>query len=73
MADVLVRGIPDALLARLDSHAKALGLSRAEYIRRTLERDAQASSVEVTLADYLAFAATFEDLKNDDVMEQAWR
>lgn len=72
MADLLVRGVSESVLTQIDARAQALGLSRAEYVRRTLERDAQQSRVEVTLADFLQFSATFQDLKDDELMERAW-
>ena len=36
MADVLIRDIPDDVIAALDAHAARLGLSRSEYVRRRL-------------------------------------
>lgn len=44
MADVLIRDIPEDVLAEVDAHAARLGLSRAEYIRRRLTADAAVSS-----------------------------
>lgn len=41
MSDVLIRDIPDDVLASLDAIAARLGLSRTEYIRRRLAQDAQ--------------------------------
>ena len=34
--NVLVRDIPDDVLAALDAEAERLGLSRSEYVRRIL-------------------------------------
>ena len=39
MADVLVRDVPEEVLAGVDAHAARLGLSRVEYIRRRLAAD----------------------------------
>ena len=36
MTDVLIRDIPDDVIAALDAHAARLGLSRSEYVRRRL-------------------------------------
>ena len=36
MADVLVRDVPEEVLAGIDAHAARLGLSRVEYIRLRL-------------------------------------
>jgi hypothetical protein len=38
MADILIRDIPDDLLAAIDAKARQLALSRVEYIRRALAR-----------------------------------
>ena len=35
VADVLIRAVPEAVLAGVDAHAARLGLSRVEYIRRS--------------------------------------
>jgi Ribbon-helix-helix protein, copG family len=34
--DVLIRDVPDDVIAALDAHAGRLGLSRSEYVRRRL-------------------------------------
>lgn len=47
MSDVLIRDIPDDVLASLDAIAARLGLSRTEYIRRRLAQDAQTARVTV--------------------------
>lgn len=73
MADVLIRDIPDGVLAGVDAHAARLGLSRAEYIRRRLAADAAASSEEVSSGSLRAFADSFADLADADVMDAAWR
>ena len=39
MTDILIRNIPDDVLAAIDARAKRVGLSRTEYLRRTLERE----------------------------------
>ncbi|MGA7689750.1 MAG: hypothetical protein WCA29_11055 [Jiangellales bacterium] len=43
MADVLIRDVPEDVLAGVDAHASRLGLSRVEYIRRRLAADAASS------------------------------
>lgn len=40
MTDMLIRDIPDEVIAGLDAHAGRLGLSRSEYVRRRLAQDA---------------------------------
>jgi Ribbon-helix-helix protein, copG family len=73
MTDMLIRDIPDEVVAALDSHAGRLGLSRSEYVRRRLAQDAAAYETEVTVQDLAQFADTFGDLADPDVMGQAWR
>ena len=73
MADVLIRDVPDAVLAGVDAHAARLGLSRVEYIRRRLAADAATSSAQVSPGDLRAFADRFADLADPDVMGPAWQ
>lgn len=73
MTDMLIRDIPDEVVAALDSHAGRLGLSRSEYVRRRLAQDAAANEAEVSVEDLARFAETFGDLTDPDVMNQAWR
>lgn len=73
VTDVLIRDVPDAVLAAVDAHALRLGLSRVEYIRRRLAADAQTSDAAVSADDLERFGRTFADLNDDEVMDQAWR
>lgn len=73
MADVLIRDVPEHVLAGVDAHAARLGLSRAEYIRRRLAADAAVSNEGVTAADLRSFSSTFPDLGDPEVMDAAWR
>lgn len=56
MADVLIRDGPDDVLGAIDADAKRQGLSRSEYLRRSLERTARTPEASVTVADLEAFA-----------------
>lgn len=74
MTDVLIRDIPDDVLARIDAHATRMGLSRVEYIRRRLTSDANALTGEpLTAEDLQVFATTFADLADPEIMDKAWR
>jgi hypothetical protein len=73
MTDLLIRDVPDDVVAALDSHAERLWLSRSEYVRRRLAQDAAASGSPVSLEDLRRFAETFGDLADPEVMTQAWR
>jgi plasmid stability protein len=73
MTDVLIRDVPEEVIAALDAHAARLGLSRSEYVRRRLAQDAAISDSPVSVEDLARFADTFADLADPDVMSQAWR
>ena len=73
MADILIRDVPDDVVAAIDASAKRAGLSRTEYLRRTLARERSARSGGVTVADLARFAARFADLDDPEVMGAAWR
>lgn len=73
MTDVLIRDVPDDVIAALDAHAGRLGLSRSEYVRRRLAQDAATGGSAVTVEDLARFADTFGDLADPDVMSQAWK
>lgn len=72
MTDVLIRDVPDDVLAAIDAKAQRLGLSRSEYLRRALARERATTDVDVTVDDLSRFARTFADLADVEVMRQAW-
>ena len=73
MADVLIRDVPDAVLAGVDAHAARMGISRVEYIRRRLAADAATVRAPVSVQDLRDFAETFADLADDEARDAAWR
>lgn len=75
MTDVLIRGLSDATVERIDAEASELGLSRNEFLRRKLEGSAVAAKAQATLtdADWARSSMTFGDLADADVMDAAWR
>lgn len=72
MTDVLIRDVPDDVLAAIDAKATKAGLSRSEYLRRTLARESDTSSAEVTVASLKRFSESFSDLGDPDVVDDAW-
>ncbi|MDQ2874233.1 MAG: ribbon-helix-helix protein, CopG family [Actinomycetota bacterium] len=72
MTDVLIRDVPDDVIAAVDAHASRLGLSRSEYVRRRLARDAAVPGSAVSVQDLTRFAEMFGDLADPDVMSRAW-
>ena len=73
MADVLIRDVPEAVLAAVDAHASRLGLSRVEYSRRRLAADAASSGTSVATAALRSFAGLAADLADPQVMGAAWQ
>jgi hypothetical protein len=70
---MLIRDVPDDVVAAVDARARRLGLSRSEYVRRRLAQDASAGGQGVTTQDLERFAKSFADLDDPDVMSRAWR
>ena len=73
VTDVLIRDVPDDVLAAVDARAGRLGLSRSEYVRRRLAQDAVVPEATVTAADLSRFGEVFGDLADPEVMDRAWR
>lgn len=74
MSNVLIRGVSDEAVARIDAEAGALGLSRNEFLRRKLEGEVTARPrVAVTSEDWQRSAGIFADLADPEVMDDAWR
>lgn len=71
MTDLLIRDVPDDVVAAIDANAGRLGLSRSEFLRRTLAQAAYRPAA-VTAEQLRRFGDTFADLADDDVMRQAW-
>ncbi|KMO67030.1 hypothetical protein [Mycolicibacterium chlorophenolicum] len=77
MGDVLIRGLSDEAVARIDADAAARGLSRQEYLRRRFEAEGKsvvaASRRGLTIEDLRRAAVAAADLDDPDVMDAAWR
>ena len=72
MTDVLVRDVPDDVVAALEARAARLGISRSEFLRRRLAQEAAGNATTVSTADLAAFSETFSDLADAEVMKGAW-
>lgn len=76
MADILIRDVPDETLAELDAAADRAGISRAEYVRRTLtaeaHRAARGARPPTTRDDWKQLHEIAADLADEDVMRGAW-
>ena len=72
MSDLLIRDVPDDVLAGLDARAAGLGLSRVEYIRRRLAQDARIAPVHVTREDLHRLGQAVAGLTDEKLMRKAW-
>lgn len=74
MVDVLIRGLSDATVARIDADATARGLSRNEYLRRSLESGPAGGAADtLSVADLHRAAQAAQDLDDKQIMDSAWR
>jgi hypothetical protein len=73
MTDILIRDVPDEVIASVDARASRLGLSRSEYVRRRLAQDAASAGAVVTVQDLARFAEVCADLGDPEVMSRAWQ
>ncbi|MXW95956.1 MAG: ribbon-helix-helix protein, CopG family [Acidimicrobiaceae bacterium] len=72
MTDILIRKVPDDLVAAIEANATRAGLSRAEYLRRALERERRVSADDATVESLERFCKGVADLRDPDVMRAAW-
>ncbi len=72
MTDILIREVPDEVLAAIDAKAKRLGLSRTAYLRRALERERAQDRGTVTVDQFERVSNLATDLDDPGVMSDAW-
>lgn len=72
MTDILIRDVPDDVLAAIDAKAKRVGLSRTEYLRRALERERVVAASPVSIDELTRVAVLARDLDDPTVMSGAW-
>jgi hypothetical protein len=70
MTDILLRDVPDDVIAALDANAQRAGVTRAEYLRRVL---AAQQGPAVTRDHLDRFAERTADLRDPEIMAAAWR
>ncbi|WP_440710348.1 type II toxin-antitoxin system VapB family antitoxin [Herbiconiux sp. YIM B11900] len=73
MTDILIRNVPDDVVAEIDSQAERIGLSRVEYVRRQLLRESTRTRTTITPADLTRSAARLHDLLDVELMDAAWQ
>lgn len=72
MTDILIRDVPDEVLAAIDAKAKRVGLSRTAFLRRALEREGVQDTGPVTVDQLERIANLVADLDDPEVMSGAW-
>ena len=74
VAHILIRDLPDHVIAAIDANAKRLGLSRNEYLRRQLAGEARAevSRRRVTVEDLKRLTSLISDINDPEIMAGAW-
>lgn len=72
MPDILIRNFPAEDLELLDERARRMGLSRSEFLRRQLRREARRTGLTVTAADLAQLAGLVPDLEDPEVLGDAW-
>lgn len=72
MTDMLIRDVPEDVVASLDEVAQRLGLSRSEVVRRELAGFAARHRGPVTTDDLMEMSELAQDLGDPDVMRGAW-
>ncbi|MEK6648979.1 MAG: antitoxin [Actinomycetota bacterium] len=73
MANLLIRDLTPEVMAALENKAALLGLSRVEYVRRTLAQEVRLGTESVTEQHLASLLELLPDLANEEVMENAWR
>jgi hypothetical protein len=72
VTDILIRDVPEEVVAAIDARAAVLGLSRNEFLRRKVAQEARRSSQPVTAEDLQRFSKLAGDLADPEVMARAW-
>jgi hypothetical protein len=72
VTDVLIRDVPDEVVAAIEAKARRLGLSRTEYLRRQMLRVATSTEAPVTGESLQRFHRRFSDLGDPEVMRGGW-
>jgi len=73
VSDILIRDVPDTVIAEIDAQANRVGISRVEYVRRTLLRESTRVKTSVTVDDLHRSDSRLEALLDEALMNDAWR
>jgi len=72
MPDILIRDVPDRIIAAIDAEAQRLRISRTEFLRRELTIAYGRPPGKVTVEDLERFARVTADLNDPEIMARAW-
>jgi len=72
MTDILIRDVPEEVLAAIDAKAKQVGLSRTEYLRRALARERVQDTGPISVDQLRQVGALTKDLDDPTVIAGAW-
>lgn len=71
--DILIRGLPEDVVAALDAAAQRRGISRNEYLSRVLANEARSTDrPTVSADDFKRLNELLPDLLDPEVMDGAW-
>ena len=74
MADVLIRGLDEDVVAGLDAEARRADLSRNEYLKRYLAKEHRRPQRRtITAQDLERFSEVFADARDPEIMAAMWR
>jgi Ribbon-helix-helix protein, copG family len=68
----VIRDVPEDLVDLIDRYARRMGISRSEYLRRSLERERPIEMAPTTNADFERIGDRFAALSDDELMRRAW-
>ena len=72
MVNILIRKVPDDVLATTDAKARRVGLSRFAYLWRAVERERTETANPVIVSDLACFAHLAADLDDPTVISAGW-
>ncbi len=72
MTDILIRDVPEDLIELIERNSRRMGISRSEYLRRTLARERSTEIEPTTATDFERVSERFAGLVDDDLMRRAW-
>ncbi len=72
MPNILIRDVPDDVVAAIDVRAASLGLSRNEFLRRRIGQEARRGKTPVTVDHLRQFGSLAADLRDPEIMARAW-